>query len=95
MSTEISTNERIISYTRPESKNLPAFTWTIDGKKFVTRKPTGWKTGHGDDLSCNHRDCSVCRICEATYANVVEVWGAHYWVRDYAEWLEFVKEMAS
>ncbi len=93
MTTEISTQERIISVTSVATKNVPAETWTIEGKKFVSRKPAGFTTGHSDDLACSHRDCSVCPTCEATYANIVEVSGEWYWVRDYAEWFELVTEL--
>jgi hypothetical protein len=69
-------------------------TYTIEGKRFVSRKPKGFTTGFDGELACPHRNRSTCDECIATYANVVDVLGEAYWVRDYAEWVELVSELA-
>lgn len=50
----------------------------------MTTMPRGWREGHGGDVACPHRDCSVCREC-ARRAEVVEVYGQHFWIPDPAE----------
>jgi len=51
----------------------------------MARKPKGFRTGHDDSLACPHRDVSVCRKCATQYAEIVEVYGRHYWIADVAE----------
>ena len=46
--------------------------------------PKGWREEHGGDLACAHRDCSCCPEC-AKRAEVVEVYGQHFWIADPAE----------
>ena len=46
----------------------------------MARKPKGFRTGHDDSLACPHRDVSVCRKCATQYAEIVEVYGRHYWI---------------
>jgi hypothetical protein len=85
----IQTTERITSFT-----TVSGLTFSIEGKKFVTRKPKGFRVGFSEELACSHRDISTCDQCAGTYANIIEVYGTHYWVRDYSEWLEQVREFA-
>lgn len=33
-------------------------------------------------LRCPHRDLSTCPTCAAEYVEMVEVFGAHYWIAD-------------
>lgn len=47
--------------------------------------PKGWREGHGGDLACPHRDCSVCPSCAATTPEAVEVYGVHLWIPDPAD----------
>ena len=91
----VATTETMTSFTTVATANFAGQTFTIEGKKFVNRKPNGFRGGFNEELACSHRDCSVCPTCEATYANIVESYGQHYWVRDYAEWCEYVKEIAA
>jgi len=86
---ELATNERLESITLVTGE-----TFSIADKEFVTRKPKGFTTGHDDSLACSHRDLSVCDGCESRYANIVNIYSTCYWVRDYAEWLELVNELA-
>jgi len=67
--------------------------WTIEGKKFVSRKPNGFRGGFDEELACAHRNRSTCDECASKYANIVEVCGEHFWVRDYAEWRALVGEL--
>lgn len=90
MTTDVATLERIVTVT-----SLTGETWSIEGKEFASRKPKGMREGHDETLACIHRDVSVCDECVKKYANLVEVGGQHYWVRDYAEWSELVKELVT
>ena len=58
---------------------------TTTEKKFVSRKPRGFREGLQEELACPHRDLSCCDECAAKYANIVESYGTHYWMRDEAE----------
>lgn len=58
------------------------------------RLPRGWRRGHQDDLACPHRDVSVCPPCAAAHAEVVEVYGQHYWMPDAEERAALLAEMA-
>lgn len=48
------------------------------------RLPRGWRRGTQDEVACPHRDLSVCPTC-ATEPEVMDVFGAHYWVRNPVE----------
>jgi hypothetical protein len=89
MTTEISTLERLVSYTNSHGE-----TYTIEDKKFVSRKPKGFRSDFDGALACNHRNKSVCDACIAIYANIIDVMGECFWVRNYAEWSEFVSQVA-
>lgn len=43
----------------------------------ATKMPRGWKTGHGGDVACQHRDVSCCPEC-AKRPEVVAVYGQHF-----------------
>jgi hypothetical protein len=58
-------------------------------KKFVKAKPAGFREGHEGELACSHRDVSTCTDCANTYANIVECYGVHYWMRSEIELAEF------
>lgn len=42
--------------------------------------PAGFREGVDSSLACPHRDLSVCDFCAGRYAEIVEVFGAHFWV---------------
>ena len=64
-------------------------------KKFVKRKPVGFDIDpRSEELYCPHRNISCCDECANTYANIVEVYGVHYWIRTEEELAEFNAEMA-
>lgn len=54
-------------------------------KKWLKRMPKGMRRGFDDTIACIHRDVSCCPECEATYANIVDGQGVHYWLKDQAE----------
>jgi hypothetical protein len=83
------TTERVESVTLVSGE-----TFSIEGKKFVARKPKGFREGFSTELACPHRNMSCCDACAEKYANVMEICGTHYWVRDYDEWLLQVSELA-
>lgn len=58
----------------------------------ATKLPKGWRTGHGGDVACPHRDCSCCPDC-AKRAEVVSVYGQHFWVPSAMERLALLKQM--
>ena len=84
----IASMEAVITVT-----SVKGDTWTIEGKKFLPRKPNGMREVYDGALACQHRDVSVCDECTSTIANLVDVGCQQYWVRDYAEWLELVGEL--
>jgi hypothetical protein len=47
--------------------------------------PADFRTGHDGALACRHRDCSCCDECASAHPEIVEVYGAHFWVADVAE----------
>jgi hypothetical protein len=49
------------------------------------RLPKGWREGHGGDLACQHRDCSVCPACAKERPEAMPVYGQHFWIPDPAE----------
>lgn len=55
----------------------------------TTTMPKGWKTGHGGDVACPHRDCSCCPDC-AKREEVVGVYGQHFWMADPVERAETI-----
>ncbi len=57
--------------------------------------PKGWREGHGGDLACPHRDCSVCPACAAAHVECVEVYGQHFWVPNERERAEIRASLAS
>ena len=58
----------------------------------AARLPEGWREGHGGDLACPHRDCSVCPACAAR-PEVLAVYGQHFWVPDPGERAELEEQM--
>jgi hypothetical protein len=91
---QIATTETVTTFTTVSGE-----VYTIEGKKFVSRKPRGFATYAKmvdviGVLACLDRNRSVCEKCAATYAKMVDVIGECYWVRDYAEWVELVSELA-
>ena len=50
----------------------------------MNRLPAGFRTNADDSLACAHRDVSVCTSC-ASRDDVVDVYGAHYYVPDAAD----------
>ena len=87
---EVATMEIAVTITSVKGES-----WTIEGKMFVARKPKGFRQSFNEEMACAHRDVSVCPECANKYANIVEVAGTHYWVRDYAEWRELVGELCA
>lgn len=85
MTSEIATTERLTSLTLKSG-----LTFSIEGKTFASRRPNGSRIGLQDEFVCPDRDVSCCDTCASKYANVIDVYGTCYWVRDYAEWLEQV-----
>ena len=66
---------------------------TTMGKRFVTRRPAGFRIGLQDELACPHRDISCCKKCEDKYDNIIESYGHHYWLdtkEELAEWNEMI-----
>jgi hypothetical protein len=59
-----------------------------------TTMPKGWKTGHGGDVACPHRDCSCCPDC-AKREEVVEVYGQHFWEPSAIARFDLLKSMAA
>jgi hypothetical protein len=88
--TDLATTETVLTITSKIGE-----TWTIEGKKFVVRKPKGFRGGFEGELACPHRNRSTCDECANTYANIVEVCGEHFWVRDYAEWRDLVGQLCA
>ena len=64
-------------------------------KKWVNRKPAGMREGHNEELACRHRNTTVCLECVNTYENIVEVFGAFYWVATKEELKEYNEMMAN
>ncbi len=60
----------------------------------ATRLPKGWREGHGGDLACPHRDCSVCPACATATWQVMEIYGQHFWIDDLAERAALKAQMA-
>jgi hypothetical protein len=58
----------------------------------ATTMPKGWKTGHGGDVSCPHRDVSVCPDC-AKRVEVVDVYGQAFWVSSAIARFDLLKSM--
>jgi hypothetical protein len=55
-------------------------------KKWMTRKPKGFVVNNQTgELACPHRNISTCDECAATYLNIVEVYGTHFWLISHAE----------
>lgn len=49
------------------------------------RLPKGFRRGHDDSLACPHRDVSCCDECVETHPEIVDAFGACYWVPDERE----------
>ncbi len=60
-------------------------------KVWAKRKPAGFREGFAEELACSHRDMSVCDKCANKYANIVECYGVHYWMRSESELAEYVE----
>jgi hypothetical protein len=43
------------------------------------------ENGHDGSLICNHRDLGCCKACAEAHEEIVEVFGAHFWIADAAE----------
>ena len=89
MTNGLATTERMTSITLKSG-----LTFSIEGKTFASRRPNGSRIGLQEEFVCPDRDVSRCDKCADKYANIIEVYGTHYWVRDYAEWLEQVLSFA-
>ena len=58
-------------------------------KQFANKKPAGFRIDNrSEQVACPHRDLSCCVECVNTYSNIVEVYGAFYWMRSKAELAE-------
>jgi hypothetical protein len=57
------------------------------------RKPRGFREGHDGSLACPHRDVSVCPTCAAKHAEIVDVYGRHFWVADPVERKQLIDDM--
>lgn len=44
------------------------------------RMPRGFRTGHGGNIACPHRNLSCCGTCAKEHEEIVEVYGQHFWL---------------
>ena len=56
--------------------------------------PPGFRLGHDEQLACPHRDCSTCDDCVKAHPEIVEVFGAHFWMADEVERKDLITLMA-
>ena len=66
----------------------------MSGATVSKRLPRGFRRGHSDALACPHRDVSCCEACAAKHAEIVDVYGQHFWIPDPCERLELKESMA-
>jgi len=51
------------------------------------------QNGHDGSLICNHRDLGCCKACADAHEEIVDVFGAHFWVDDETERAELVASL--
>src|SRR3954468_1334071 len=73
------------------------FNWVSEGAgeedATMARKAKGFRTGHGGQLACPHRDLSCCPDCVRAHVEIVDVCGQHFWIADKEERESFIREM--
>lgn len=55
---------------------------------YTNESTTKTQFNHNADdgrLICRHRDLSCCDACAAAHEEIVDVYGAHFWIADAAE----------
>ena len=57
------------------------------------RLPRGFRRGHDDTIACPHRDMSCCTECANKHAELVDVYGVHYWIPNEAERAKLAEEV--
>lgn len=53
------------------------------------RLPRGFRRNADESIVCKHRDLSCCPACAAAHEEIVDVYGAHFWIPDPAERAQF------
>lgn len=52
---------------------------------FKTTTKAGFETNADGSLICIHRDLSCCKPCAEAHQQIVDVYGAHFWIDQPAE----------